>query len=127
MRTERFFSALTVAALLSLSARADAFCRTSTNGLRNGCTIGGTECCTIGKPLFWKNACVGYSVHRNASRQVSYDDAASGITRAFTRWTGASCPTGGGPPVLGGGVPGPGDVGAAEHPMMTVAIAALAT
>jgi hypothetical protein len=96
MRTERFFlSVLTVAALFAIGPRADAFCRTSTNGLRDGCTIGGTECCTIGKPLFWKNACVGYSLQKDASRQVSYDDAAAGVATAFAKWTGTSCPTDG--------------------------------
>jgi hypothetical protein len=36
---------------------------------------------------------VGYSVQRNASRQVAFDDAANGLSRAFAKWTGSSCPT----------------------------------
>jgi len=74
---------------------ARAFCRTSTGGLRPDCVIGGDECCTVGKPLYWKNACVGYSLQRDASRQVSLDDAEQALTHAFTKWTGTSCPTDG--------------------------------
>lgn len=81
--------------LLGLPSRAEAFCRTSTGGLEKGCVIGGDECCTRGKPLFWKNACVGYSLQRDASRKVALADALDGITRAFTKWTGTACPTDG--------------------------------
>ncbi len=82
-------------ALLASASTASAFCRTSTQGLRGECTIGGDECCTVGKPLFWKNACVGYSMQKDASKQVSLNDAQQAITRAFTKWTGTSCTTDG--------------------------------
>lgn len=100
MRTERFFlSALSFATVVAIGAtlasRAEAFCRTSTGGLRDQCTIGGTECCTIGKPLYWKNACVAYSLQKDASRQISFDDASSGVATAFGKWIAASCPTDG--------------------------------
>ncbi|MBX3188264.1 MAG: matrixin family metalloprotease [Labilithrix sp.] len=52
-----------------------------------------TKCWTEGVPLFWRNSCVGYNVQKNASRQVAFDDAANTLSRAFTKWTGASCPT----------------------------------
>jgi hypothetical protein len=92
----RFGVAVLVALGLGAHATsAAAFCRTSTQGLRGECTIGGDECCTIGKPLFWKNACVGYSMQKDASKQVSLDDAQQAITRAFTKWTGTSCTTDG--------------------------------
>lgn len=86
---------IALASVLATPARALAFCRTSTGGLRAGCTIGGDECCTVGKPLFWKSACVGYSVQKDSSRQVSFDDVSQLLTTAFTQWTGASCVTGG--------------------------------
>ena len=82
-------------AVVAFTPRAAAFCRTSTGGLAPDCTIGGDQCCTVGKPLFWKNACVGYSLQKDASRQISLDDASEQITRAFTKWTGTSCPTDG--------------------------------
>ncbi len=97
MRTDRrVLLAVVLGAAGLLEARsAAAFCRTSTLGLQDGCTIGGTECCTEGKPLYWKNACVGYSLQKDASHQVSLDDAEQAITTAFTKWTGTSCPTDG--------------------------------
>jgi len=48
-----------------------------------------------GLPLFWRNACIGYDVHYPPSKRVSYDDASNSLSIAFTRWTGASCPTAG--------------------------------
>jgi hypothetical protein len=98
MLSKHFVKWAGLAAALAVSAvasRADAFCRTSTLGLEKGCTIGGEECCTRGKPLFWRNACVGYSLQRDASHKVALADATEGITRAFTKWTGTACPTDG--------------------------------
>src|SRR5262249_58988992 len=40
-------------------------------------------------------ACVGYSIQRDSSRQVSYEDASQAITTAFTKWTSTACPTDG--------------------------------
>ena len=37
--------------------------------------------------------CIGYTLQRNASRQVTFADAADGLARAFTKWTGSTCPT----------------------------------
>jgi hypothetical protein len=46
-------------------------------------------------PVWWKNECVGYSVQKDASRQVPYDDAARLLATAFSKWTSAACPSGG--------------------------------
>jgi Matrixin len=46
-------------------------------------------------PVWWRNACVGYDLQKDASRQISYDDAAQFIATAFTKWTGTTCPTDG--------------------------------
>jgi len=53
------------------------------------------SCCPYGKPLYWKNACVGFSLQKDASRQVSLNDAEQAIITAFNKWTGTSCPTDG--------------------------------
>lgn len=73
---------------------AHGFCRTTTvrapadyNPIDTG------KCFDEGFPLFWRNACVGYNIHDPPSRRVSYEEAANAISIAFTRWTGASCPT----------------------------------
>ncbi|MEO8874770.1 MAG: matrixin family metalloprotease, partial [Polyangiaceae bacterium] len=86
-------SALVFSAAIFASWSASAFCRTATGGLVDGCTITADECCTTGLPLYWKNACVGYDIQQDASKQVSYDDAAQAIALAFTKWTGATCST----------------------------------
>ena len=86
-------SALTLAAL-SAPAPAHAFCRTTT--VRAPADFDPTTagaCFEGGLPLFWRNACIGYNVHYPPSKRVSYEDASNSLSIAFTRWTGASCPT----------------------------------
>jgi MYXO-CTERM domain-containing protein len=95
MRRSRVAAGAAFAVILGVSANASAFCRTATGGLVDGCTITPDECCTTGLPLYWKNACVGYDIQQDASKQVSYDDAAQAIALAFTKWTGATCATDG--------------------------------
>jgi hypothetical protein len=48
-------------------------------------------------PVWWRTACVGYDLQQDASRHVSYDAFATAASNAFGRWTGASCPSMGGP------------------------------
>jgi hypothetical protein len=95
MLRERLAAIAAFGCILGISANASAYCRTATGGLVDGCTITPDECCTTGLPLYWKNACVGYDIQQDASKQVSYDDAAQAIALAFTKWTGATCPTDG--------------------------------
>jgi hypothetical protein len=85
---------LTIAACALLPARAAAFCRTTTVPVpADFDPVQG--CWTQGKPLYWANACVGYSLQRSASRQVSLEDAELAIATAFAKWTGTVCPTSG--------------------------------
>jgi hypothetical protein len=51
------------------------------------------SCWSEGLPLYWANACVGYSLQENASKQISLDDAQSGMETAFAQWTNATCPS----------------------------------
>lgn len=88
--------AIVASLVMAIPASASAFCRTRTiasppdyDAVSNG------GCWSEGVPLFWRNNCVGYSIHRPASRRISYEDAALNLSIAFTRWTGASCPTDG--------------------------------
>jgi hypothetical protein len=77
------------------STEAGAFCRTTTvkSPPDYDATVSG--CWAPGVPLFWRNACLGYSIQRTASRHIDYEDAADLLSTAFTRWTGATCPTDG--------------------------------
>lgn len=85
----------TVSAVLASSTSASAFCRTTTKPVPADFQPSATQCYEGGLPLWWRNACVSYDLQRDASRQVSYDDAANAITRAFTKWTSTSCSTDG--------------------------------
>lgn len=85
--------ASTLLASLLTAPAASAFCRTTTVGVPADFNPRAGQCWDQGIPLWWKNACVGYSLQKDGSRQVSFDDASNNITRAFTKWTGTSCPT----------------------------------
>jgi hypothetical protein len=89
----RVVAALGVVIALAPPSVAFAFCRTTTVPVVPDFQPSPTKCWDQGVPLFWRNSCVGYSVQRGASKQVAFDDAANGISLAFTKWTGASCPT----------------------------------
>ncbi len=78
-----------VAALLHPS-EAHAFCRTTTVNVP--ADYDPTEgCFTEGDVLWWRNACVGYSIQKDASRQVTLEEAEQAIATAFAKWTGTAC------------------------------------
>lgn len=94
MATAAFAFALASGAAAPRTAHA--FCRTMTerapadyDAVANG------GCFAKGVPLFWRNSCVSYNIQQSASRKVSYEDASNLLSTAFTRWTGATCPTNG--------------------------------
>ena len=84
------------AAILAVPLDASAFCRTRTVPTAANFDPSKTgQCSTDGVPLFWRNSCVGYSIQNKLSRKVSLDTASDLIATAFTRWSGATCPTDG--------------------------------
>ena len=85
-------AALAAIACAAWAGSAAAFCRTTTVSVAPDFQPSIDQCWTKGKPLYWKNACVGYSLQSDASRQVSFNDASDAMARAFTRWTGKTCP-----------------------------------
>jgi hypothetical protein len=94
---------LAAAAASTWGHRAHAFCREVTASPPSGYdpTVSG---CFLGAsgalpPLFWHNQCVGYSLQRNASEQVSLIDATTVAANAFASWAGAACPGGGAPSI----------------------------
>jgi hypothetical protein len=87
-------AALSALAVALLPRAAGAYCRTTTVPVpADFDPIGG--CWDQGNLLYWKNACVGYSLQRDTSRQVSLEDAEQAIAVAFAKWTGTACPTDG--------------------------------
>ncbi len=94
MRARGLFALATFAAAFALAGSARAFCRTTTQPIDPSFTPTPDQpCWTGGDPLYWHNACVGYSLQQDASRQVSYDDATRIMAAAFAQWTNASCPS----------------------------------
>ena len=75
------------------SGSAQAFCRTTTTPIpasynpRNGCF-------TEGLLLFWRNACVSYSLDKKASTQVTSAQFATVMEQAFGTWTSSACDSG---------------------------------
>jgi hypothetical protein len=57
--------------------------------------------CFTGSPnaklLYWKNTCVGYSLQRMASSQVTLEQARKVAADAFATWDAATCDANGGP------------------------------
>ena len=89
--------ALVLAAVMHASGDANAYCRTSSktpagwDEARQGC-YGGND--PESKLLYWRNACVGYNLQQDASRQVSLDQATAIVASAFTGWHDVSCADG---------------------------------
>jgi hypothetical protein len=90
------FGAALAAGIFVYARDAAAFCRTTTVSVPPDFTPNGGVCWTQGHPLYWANACVGYSLYRGASKYITYEEASTAFTRAFSKWTGTVCPTGGG-------------------------------
>jgi hypothetical protein len=87
-------------ALLASSTRAWAYCRTITAPIP--ADVDQTTTCYSPPgaiPLWWSNACVGFSVQQNASTQIDLADAESHSLAAFQRWMNASCSGGGSPSI----------------------------
>jgi hypothetical protein len=70
---------------------ASAYCRTTTVSVpADFDPIDG--CWNQGNVLWWRNACVGYSIQQNASKQVTLAQAEQAVATAFVQWTGTACP-----------------------------------
>lgn len=70
-------AALTLFVVFPSSAKA--FCRTTTVPSAADFNPKPGKCWDQGIPLWWKNACVGYSVHDPPSRFVAYNDATKAL------------------------------------------------
>src|SRR5882762_1291359 len=82
--------------------RAEAFCRTVTEPIPAFFDPQATGCFTgseTAKVLYWKNACIGYSLARAASSQIDLETATSVAAAAFEAWSGATCAGGGNPSI----------------------------
>lgn len=93
MKSSPAIACVLVAIALAPASPAWAFCRTTTAKVEE-CVWDESGCCITGKPLYWSSSCIGYNIQEDASRQISYDSARLIVSRAFTAWTGVTCPGG---------------------------------
>ncbi len=81
-------TALALGALL-FSGPAHAYCRASTCETGVLCDPAtDTDC---GRPLFWDRVCVGVSVQKSGSNQISSKDAKTLLLAAFAAWESTDC------------------------------------
>jgi MYXO-CTERM domain-containing protein len=83
-----------VVVALAISGDAGAYCRTAICG-DNASQVcepaSGNDC---GIPLFWKPACIGYSVHELGSAAIDVDTTVALMQQAFAQWQNADCGNG---------------------------------
>jgi hypothetical protein len=86
----RCAAAATILVAFVAPRSAHAFCRTTTVPVP--ASYSPTKgCFTEGLPLYWRGACVSYSVVRAASARITLAEATPLIDQAFTTWTSAAC------------------------------------
>lgn len=93
-RSEVAFALSALAAACALAPEvAHAYCRTAACESQDiawqVCTPEAAGDC--GTPLYWPNRCVGYTVQKDASVQVSLADTESVFAQAFATWMNADC------------------------------------
>lgn len=87
-------AAISVALLAVLAPRAaGAFCRTTTTPIPANYSPS-RGCFTEGLVLFWKNACVGYSVNTASTPTIALTTATTVIDEAFSTWNAVACGAG---------------------------------
>jgi hypothetical protein len=79
------------AGVLAIAGDAAAWCRTTTNA--DFTPTAAKPCDDQGLPIYWSTRCVGYDVQRDASVQVDLATARATMVKAFSAWSGASCPS----------------------------------
>jgi len=95
-RTAPVLAAALAALVLAAPLSASAFCRTTTVPVPPSYSPA-RGCFTEGLPLFWKNACVGYSLQNSASKDTPLAEATRVIDAAFTTWSSITCEATGAP------------------------------
>lgn len=77
-------------------AAAHAYCRTTTcDPEQQNCDPpAGSDCTTVGIPVYWPGMCVGYSLQKDASPQVDFESFTRVTDLSFSAWTQVECGTG---------------------------------
>lgn len=93
-RAARFALGLISTAVLATPRPAAAYCRTTTQAIPPDYSPT-RGCFTSGHLLFWRNACVTYSVNEAGSRSIPFSTAQAIIDKSFGHWMGVACPASG--------------------------------
>jgi hypothetical protein len=78
------------------SARASAFCRTTTC---LDCAAPATGCVTEGLPLYWSSGCVSYNVQKDGSKWATAAETSDIADQAFASWLTSDCGGGASPSI----------------------------
>jgi Matrixin len=93
----RLSLAVLVLCTLAVPSAAHAYCRTTTEPLPANYSPDRRGCYNEGLFLFWRNACVSYSINENGSRNIPYEEAKRVIDESFGTWMGVTCRDGNAP------------------------------
>src|SRR5687768_7904763 len=92
------FSAMVALGLGTAPASANAFCRSMTcvtcfPDTTTGCPVGGV-------PTAWASTCLSYSVYKDGSSSISYDQLKQATEATFVAWRETTCPGTNKPPSI---------------------------
>lgn len=82
------------AALLLISSGASAFCRSTTCSGQCGRGDFGEGCKTDGSPLAWKSQCISFSIQRNGTANLPYEETTPALQQSFINWSDYDCGNG---------------------------------
>jgi hypothetical protein len=82
--------------VVSISAPAEAFCRSTTCRTKNGkeCPTDADGCPTDGAKLWWPTSCISYATNKLGTQDLDPADTRAVIKKCFQSWTDVQCPDG---------------------------------
>jgi MYXO-CTERM domain-containing protein len=92
--TGRAAAMATAAAICLWASHASAYCRTAVCGEEVGKVCEPAQSNDCGIPIFWPSTCIGFSVQRDASADVSLETTRELVAQAFEAWSQADCGSG---------------------------------
>lgn len=90
-RARRYALGLIFVVASSAPSTVHAFCRTTTAAVPPSYNSATKGCFTDGLLLYWKNACVGYSIQSAGSTKIPAETSNTIIDQAFATWTAQTC------------------------------------
>ena len=84
----------TTVAVCLWAGPAGAYCRTAVCGEEVGKVCEPAQSNDCGIPIFWPSTCIGFSVQRDASAEVSLAATRELVAQAFEAWSNADCGNG---------------------------------